>query len=58
MATVSGAPDLQGSARYQTVEQALEAGPVYFTEIMDALGSRGPGQAAAGSLRDPADGGA
>ena len=40
MATVSGAPDLQGSARYQTVEQALEAGPIYFTEIMEALGSR------------------
>jgi UbiD family decarboxylase len=28
-----------GQARYQTVEQALEAGPLFFTGVMEAVGS-------------------
>jgi 2,5-furandicarboxylate decarboxylase 1 len=27
-------------ARYQTVRQALEAGPLYFSQLMAALGSK------------------
>lgn len=34
------APHLTGTARYQTVRQALEAQPLFFTQIMDAVGSR------------------
>ena len=31
---------IEASARHQTVEQALEQGPLFFTDIMNALGSR------------------
>ncbi|HVA12347.1 MAG TPA: UbiD family decarboxylase [Stellaceae bacterium] len=34
------APHLTGAPRYQTVRQALEAQPLFFTQIMDAVGSR------------------
>ena len=34
------APHLTGTPRYQTVRQALEAGPLFFTQLMDAVGSR------------------
>lgn len=34
------APHLTGTARYQTVRQALEAQPLFFTQLMDAVGSR------------------
>jgi len=38
---VAKAPKLEGSARYQTVLKALEErGPLFFTDIVDALGSR------------------
>jgi 2,5-furandicarboxylate decarboxylase 1 len=38
---VAKAPKLESAARYQTVTQALEEnGPLFFTEIVDALGSR------------------
>ena len=40
MATVAEAPVIETSARHQTVEQALEQGPLFFTDIMNALGSR------------------
>ena len=40
IATVAEAPVIDGPARHQTVAQALEKGPMYFTEIMGALGSR------------------
>lgn len=39
--TVASAPRLEGSARYQTVQQALEeSGPLHFSDIMSAVGSR------------------
>jgi 2,5-furandicarboxylate decarboxylase 1 len=39
--TPSVAPKLTGTARYQTVEQALEeSGPLFFSDVMDVLGSR------------------
>jgi 3-polyprenyl-4-hydroxybenzoate decarboxylase len=34
------APHLTGMARYQTVRQALEAQPLFFTQLMEAVGSR------------------
>ena len=34
------APHLTGTPRYQTVRQALEAQPLFFTQLMDAVGSR------------------
>lgn len=34
------APHLTGTPRYQTVRQALEAGPLFFTQLMEAVGSR------------------
>ena len=34
------APKLTGLPRYQTVRQALEAQPLFFTQLMDAVGSR------------------
>jgi len=38
---VAKAPKLEGIARYQTVTQALEENaPMFFSEIVDALGSR------------------
>ena len=38
---VASAPKLEGAARYQTVPQALEENaPMFFSEIVDALGSR------------------
>jgi len=30
----------EGTARFQTVRQAIESKPMFFTEIMDAIGSR------------------
>ena len=39
-ARVARAPKVEGAARYQTVEQALVAGPKHFTELMAALGSK------------------
>jgi len=41
MMTVATAPVIEGSARYQTVSQALEeSGPLFFAEVLIALGSR------------------
>jgi hypothetical protein len=40
LGTVAVAPRLTASARHQTVAAALEAAPLHFTEIMDAIGSR------------------
>jgi 2,5-furandicarboxylate decarboxylase 1 len=34
------APHLTGAPRYQTVRQALEAQPLFFTQLMEAVGSR------------------
>ena len=34
------APRIDGSPRYQTVEQALGARPMHFAELMASLGSR------------------
>jgi 2,5-furandicarboxylate decarboxylase 1 len=34
------APHLTGAPRYQTVRQALEAQPLFFTQLMEAIGSR------------------
>lgn len=34
------APHLTGTPRYQTVRQALEAQPLFFSQLMDAVGSR------------------
>jgi 2,5-furandicarboxylate decarboxylase 1 len=34
------APHLTGTPRYQTVRQALEAQPLFFTQLMEAVGSR------------------
>jgi UbiD family decarboxylase len=34
------APNLTGSPRYQTVRQALEAQPLFFAQLMEAVGSR------------------
>ncbi len=40
-ATPSYAPVIEGSARFQTAEQALEeSGPLFFADVMAALGSR------------------
>ncbi|MDP6175816.1 MAG: hypothetical protein QGF09_16765, partial [Rhodospirillales bacterium] len=33
-------PVIKPAARYQTVRQALEAGPKFFAEIMEVLGSQ------------------
>lgn len=38
--TVAVAPRFTGIARHQTLEAALEAGPLHFAAIMEALGSR------------------
>ncbi len=40
MGTVAVAPRFTGAARHQTVEAALEAGPLHFSAIMESLGSR------------------
>ncbi len=41
MLTVATAPKIEGAARYQTVSQALEgSGPLFYADIMSALGSR------------------
>ena len=37
---VASAPTLSGPARFQTVRQALEAGPIYFSHLMEAVGSQ------------------
>jgi 2,5-furandicarboxylate decarboxylase 1 len=34
------APHLKGTPRYQTVRQALEAQPLFFSQLMEAVGSR------------------
>jgi 2,5-furandicarboxylate decarboxylase 1 len=34
------APHLTGAPRYQTVRQALEAQPLFFSQLMEAVGSR------------------
>jgi len=34
------APHLTAAPRYQTVRQALEAGPLFFSQIMEGVGSR------------------
>lgn len=34
------APRLDGPARFQTVRQALESGPMFFAELMEAVGSK------------------
>jgi hypothetical protein len=34
------APHLTGTPRYQTVRQALEAQPLFFSQLMEAVGSR------------------
>jgi hypothetical protein len=37
----ASAPVIEGPARYQTVRQALEAsGPLYYADIMAAIGTR------------------
>jgi len=38
--TVSGAKTTYGEARYQTVHQALESAPHFFTHLMESVGSR------------------
>jgi UbiD family decarboxylase len=38
--TVPDAPRLSGPARFQTVCDALESGPLFFGQIMEAVGSR------------------
>ncbi len=38
--TVPEAPRLEGPARFQTVKDALESRPMFFGQIMEALGSR------------------
>ena len=41
MMTVATAPTIEGPVRYKTVNQALEKdAPLYFSELMTALGSR------------------
>ena len=41
MMTAATAPILEGPVRYKTVNQALEKdAPLYFSELMTALGSR------------------
>jgi len=37
---VPEAPKISGPARYQTVRQALESGPMHFARLMAAVGSR------------------
>ncbi len=37
---VPEAPKIGGPARFQTVRQALEGGPLHFARLMSALGSR------------------
>jgi 3-polyprenyl-4-hydroxybenzoate decarboxylase len=37
---VPEAPRLEGPARFQTVRAALESGPLFFGQIMEAVGSR------------------
>lgn len=37
--TVPEAPKFNGARRYQTTREALESGPMAFTEIMEAIGS-------------------
>jgi len=37
---VPEAPKIEGPARYQTVRQALETGPMHFARIMSSVGSR------------------
>jgi UbiD family decarboxylase len=39
-AQVARPPRIEGAARFQTIEQALHAGPMHFTALMAALGSR------------------
>lgn len=39
-ARTTHAPRIDGAARYQTVEQALGARPMYFSELMAVLGSK------------------
>ena len=34
------APQFKSAARFRTVQDALQAGPLYFMQIMEALGSR------------------
>ncbi len=36
---VAAPPVFAGPARFQTVRQALEAGPIYFAKIVESLGS-------------------
>ena len=37
--TVPEAPKFTGGARYQTVREALQSGPMAFAQIMEAIGS-------------------
>ena len=48
------APTFEGSPRYQTVRQALESGPMYFTHLMASVGSDDGREVtlALGELRD------
>ena len=39
-ALTTHAPRIDGSPRYQNVEQALGARPMHFSELMASLGSR------------------
>jgi hypothetical protein len=39
-ARVPEAPKIGGPARFQTVRQALETGPMHFAKLMSQLGSR------------------
>jgi hypothetical protein len=36
---IAVAPRLRPTPRYQNVRQALEAGPMFFSQLMEALGS-------------------
>ncbi|MGH7090734.1 MAG: UbiD family decarboxylase [Stellaceae bacterium] len=40
IARVPEAPRIEGPARFQTVRQALQGGPMHFARLMSALGSR------------------
>ncbi len=37
---VAEAPRLEGPARFQTAREALESKPMYFAQLMEAVGSR------------------
>ena len=39
-ARVPEAAKIEGPARFQTVQQALETGPMHFAKLMSVLGSR------------------